>query len=139
MQLRGHDGVVELKLADGSIETAEDAESLLYQETGLEFPVNGLRYWVMGIPRPLSGLESEGQAQPPTNVVLVAGSSNIESMEQSGWLIEYSRYRMVAMDAGQQRPEGLNEKAGIEMPRKIIMKNDEVKIRLFIDRWQAEI
>lgn len=112
LQLQSVRGGVELTLADGRIETADDAEVLLYQQIGLDLPVYGLRYWVMGLPRP---------GNHPVDKLTFDEQGRITRLQQSGWLVTWPRFRDVN---------------GHQLPRKIVMQNDELNIRLVIDRWE---
>lgn len=112
LQLSGGADGVQLKLANGEIQNADDAEDLLYNQTGLNFPLHGLRYWVMGLPQP---------ADESLRALRLDAQGRITSLSQAGWSINYSRYQTVD---------------GLEMPRKLELKNNELSIRLFIDRWE---
>lgn len=115
--LMGNHETVELKLADGSSETANNAESLLFSKTGMEFPISGLRYWVVGVPSP--------QSKRVDNLELDE-RGRITAMQQSDWDIRYQSYQHVEHA----------QLAAMELPRKILMKHDGVTIRLVIDRWE---
>lgn len=115
--LSGQPDGVELQLADGSKDTAQDAESLLFQKTGLEFPINGLRYWVMGIPNPAAGSPAE---------LSINALGLISAMQQSDWTIDYQSYQHIQTE----------QQTEMDLPRKISMKHDGVTLRLIIDRWE---
>lgn len=108
-QLEGDDREVTLTMADGRRWTAPDAESLVAQIVGTPLPVNGLRYWVRGLPMPdgpaLRALDEEGRLQ---------------SLEQAGWRIAYRGYQHVE---------------GRELPTKLFMENAGYKVRLVVDTW----
>src|SRR3569623_3649720 len=106
-QLEGDDREVTLTMADRRRWTATDAESLIAQIVGTPLPVNGLRYWVRGLPMPegpaLRALDEEGRLQ---------------SLEQAGWRIAYRGYQQVE---------------GRELPTKLFMENAGYKVRLVVD------
>jgi len=108
-QLEGDDREVTLTMADGRRWTAPDAESLVAQIVGTSLPVNGLRYWVRGLPMPggpaLRALDDEGRLQ---------------ALEQAGWRIAYRGYQQVE---------------GRELPTKLFMENAGYKVRLVVDTW----
>ena len=108
-QLEGDDREVTLTMADGRRWTAPDAESLVAQIVGTPLPVNGLRYWVRGLPMPdaaaVRALDEEGRLQ---------------SLEQAGWRIAYRGYQQVE---------------GRELPTKLFMENAGYKVRLVVDTW----
>lgn len=110
VQLRGdQDGVV---LDDGehSPRYADNANTLLYENTGLSIPVEGMRYWVRGLPDPQM---SNGALD------LLAGK--IKQIRQGGWLLQYRRYQQV------------ND---MTLPQKLFMRRDDLDVRLVIDQWQ---
>jgi len=112
LQLKGDPSGVRLLMANGETQTADDAEDLLYNQTGLDFPVHGLRYWILGLPSPdkdsLRSLNLDPQGQ-------------LVSLQQSGWTIHYRRYQTI--DA-------------VALPRKLDMQHDNIKIRIVIDHWE---
>ena len=113
LQLTGDKSGVHLMLANGETQTADDAEDLLYNQTGLDFPLHGLRYWVLGLPLPqddsLRSLQLDGQGR-------------ISALKQAGWTINYRRYQSVD---------------GLEMPRKLEMNNNNITLRMLIDHWDV--
>ena len=109
VELRGTDGQVSLK-ADGKEHRAPDADTLLREVAGLELPVNGLRYWLMGLAAP-------GQA--------VAGlrfdnGGRLEYLEQAGWKIRYLRYGKTEL---------------LDMPTKLFMDSAQVRARVVVQEW----
>jgi outer membrane lipoprotein LolB len=110
LQLTGDPQGVTLSLADGSSHVAQDAEALMYAQLGWQLPVAGLEYWVVGLPAP--------GAAPPRMVFQDTGQ--LASLEQAGWTIRYDRY---------------GDSAGLSLPTKLSLQNDELRLRLVIDRW----
>lgn len=115
MQLKGDHTGVHLKLANGDTQTADDAEDLLYNQTGLNLPLDGLRYWVKGIPQPDNGNDTLDAVQFDTQ-------GRLSYLEQAGWTIRYSRYRLID---------------GVAMPGKLDMHHNAIKLRIFIDHWET--
>ena len=113
LQLTGDKSGVHLMLANGETQTADDAEDLLYNQTGLDFPLHGLRYWVLGLPLPqddsLRSLQLDEHGR-------------ISALKQAGWTINYRRYQTVD---------------GLEMPRKLEMNNNNITLRMLIDHWDV--
>ncbi len=68
--------------ADGSSQSAVDADQLLAQVWGYPMPVNGLRYWVRG------QLEPTGTAK----AVSYDGQGRLQAFEQQGWQLQLSGY-----------------------------------------------
>jgi len=108
-QLRGRPGQAVLRTSDEEV-TATDVNGLLSKHFGWVIPVQGLRYWVLGLPEP----------QPVDNKEL-DGQGRLVWLEQSGWHIDFVRYR----------------KAGkIEIPGKMVLEYPDLRVRLIIDRWE---
>ncbi len=103
---------LEMRLADGRLVRAEDAESLLHAVTGVRLPAGALLYWLAAVPRPAA------------DFVAVPGSGGgLDWLEQDGWRIEYGRYR---------------ERAGRHLPGRLFARQGEgIELRLVIDRWEA--
>ncbi len=65
--------------------TAATAEQLLYDNTGWRIPVSQMHYWIRGIPTPNSPiLSSEHNEQ-----------GRLQSLQQDGWSIDYTRHSAV--------------------------------------------
>jgi len=113
VQLKGKPGHSELQLSENEYYIAEDAERLLSRFTGVVIPVEGLRYWVLGVPRPNNvnaGLEQDEQGR-------------LVRITQHGWDVQIKRYDQVD---------------GETLPTKLFMDNKEYKVRLVVDQWQLK-
>jgi outer membrane lipoprotein LolB len=100
-----------VELSDGEQSyRAYDAETLLLEHTGIRMPVNGLRYWVLGLPQP--------DKQVKALQLDVAG--RLASLEQDEW--------QVSVDSYQQYN-------GKTLPAKLIIKNHHLNVRLIVDQW----
>lgn len=86
-----------------------DPEAYLKQRLGWTFPVEGLRYWVLGLPSPYTDAEIE-----------VDTSGRLIGLWQEDWALEFTEYQQ----AGR-----------LELPRKFVAENPEVKIKVVIDEW----
>jgi len=111
MRLDGGPQQVEMRTSDGQVLVAADAESLLFQQMGWRLPLNNLRYWVRGVPVPGSG---------PAPLLGFDEAGRLARMQQSHWKIEYPAYVQMA---------------GLLLPRKVYLENDDLTVRLVIDRW----
>ena len=94
---------------DGRQWTAPDAEVLLERSLGVRLPVNGLRYWVRGLPEP-----------GPTPTLQTDAEGRLTRLEQNGWIIEYPVYASVA---------------ALDLPARIIARRPDLSIRLVIEQW----
>lgn len=102
---------VEMRVAEGGVYYADDAETLLYDHTGWRLPVSGLRLWVLGLPdgtREISQLSFDEHGR-------------IQTLQQYQWRIQYLQYQSI--DA-------------YELPRKVSLVNEKLNIRIVIDQWE---
>ena len=109
ISLSGTPSLVTVETKNGSYVTP-DPEDYLRKNMGWTFPVEGLRYWALGLPSPLTDAEIE-----------VDQAGRLLSLEQDDWQLEYSEYQQVA---------------GLQLPRKFSASHPEVKIKVVIDEWQ---
>lgn len=80
--ITGTGGDVQLNTSKGESYSAADPETLMQNLFGYTLPVNGLRYWIRGIPDPeqvYASLELNNQGR-------------LKRLNQAGWLIDYNRY-----------------------------------------------
>ncbi len=109
LALRGDDQAVFLRASDGSVYRAEDAELLFREQFGFDIPVAGLRYWVLGLPRPGAfhsrALDREGR---------------LERLVQDGWDIHFSAYARTT---------------NLALPGKIYLSNPPFKVKLVVKQW----
>lgn len=96
---------------DGQTVQSDDAERLLRQRLGLKVPLNGLRYWAIGLVAP--GSEYKEELDP---------AGHLAVLEQNGWRVRYRGY--VAVN-------------GFMLPDKIFLDHDGLDVRLVVDQWQA--
>ncbi|VAW93910.1 hypothetical protein MNBD_GAMMA21-186 [hydrothermal vent metagenome] len=104
------DGVM-LRNSDDQSFYADNPEDLLYQQTGIHMPVEGLRYWVMG-------LTSPGQLKKPQ----IDGLGRLAYLEDTNWKVNFKRYTKVS---------------GMDLPRKVFIEKpeQEIDVRLVVDKW----
>ena len=113
ISLSGSEEIVELSDGEQSFQ-APDAELLLLEHTGIRMPVNGLRYWLLGLPQP---------GKKVNNLKLdVAG--RMLSLQQEEWQVTVDRYQ---------------EYNGKTLPAKLVINNHHLKVRLIVDQWQLNI
>ncbi len=109
-RLFGHDGYAVIEMAEHSALTADSAEALMQQQLGWHMPVQGLKFWLLGM------LVPNSVGQHAFNEV-----GRLESLQQSGWQVRYRDYLDVD---------------GLELPRKLELENPRLRARLVIDSWQ---
>lgn len=107
---RAGDRVV-LTAADGATISEASDELLMERALGLRLPLDGLVYWLSGLPRP-------GMAFRAT----AGEDGRVASLDQDGWHIEYSRY-------GQHGARWL--------PGRLFANRDGLEFRLVVDLWEV--
>ncbi len=113
-ELAGHPAGVSLRTGPQQILRAAVAEDLLQRQLGWSAPVSGLRYWLMGLPQP--GLTVDR--------LQIDAAGRLTDLEQGGWRISVSQYR----------PYGRTE-----LPSKISIENDRLKLRLAGLDWRVGV
>ena len=103
------DGQVQLDTSKGEHYVAQDPEMLMQDLFGFALPVNGLHYWVRGVPDPgqdysIQALDEQGR---------------LKRLRQSGWDIGYERYH-----------EG-----NPALPAFIRIKGPVLSAKIIIDKW----
>jgi outer membrane lipoprotein LolB len=102
----------DLRDGKGGSARASTADELLLKATGLQVPVGGLRYWILGLPAP-------GGVQQPVH----DAQGRLQSLRQNGWNIRYRAYMADDVD-------------GLSLPRKLFLDRDGLRVRLVVERWQ---
>jgi outer membrane lipoprotein LolB len=110
-QLRGHPGRVMLQTAEESV-TSTDVSTLLQQRFGWDLPVQGLRYWVLGLPDYHKVKEMELDQE-----------GRLKTLAQLGWHIEFERYRRFGE---------------VEIPGRLLLEYPSLNVRLVVDRWKSD-
>ncbi len=116
-QLKGDASVATLYLPDERAMSAANLSELLGDELGWHVPMNELRYWLVGLPVPSMVL---GKAREVAKGLDAQG--RLQWLEQSGWRIEYARYRSVGV---------------LEVPKKMVLTREGTRVRFVIDHWRA--
>jgi outer membrane lipoprotein LolB len=102
---------VEMRVAQGGVYYADDAATLLYDHTGWKLPVSALRLWLLGLPQ---GDSKIAQLQFDEQGLM-------QDLVQFQWHIRYVSYEPVN---------------NYYLPRKLMLQNDQISIRMVIDRWE---
>lgn len=110
IELRGDNHGVWLKRQDNTPVYARNVENLLQAETGWQLPVLGLRDWLLGLPVQAQEMVLDWDRQ-----------GRLQSLQQDGWNIAYSRYR----DVG-----------GRQLPDKLQLLRDQLRVKVVVDEWQ---
>ncbi len=109
-ELVGGPGHVQLRTPEKTLE-AVDPRQLMQDNLGWSLPVYGLRYWMLGLPVP----------NRDTQELHIDQAGHLVDLRQNGWRISFLRYKKVGE---------------LEVPDKMYLQNDPVKIRLVVEEWQ---
>jgi len=110
-EITGNKAGVFLRTAKNEVYKAETPESLMEGNFGWSVPVSGLIYWIRGLPEPGARTEQ----------LLLDEQGRITDLSQSGWRVSFSAY---------------NEAGGYELPGRIALQNNKLKVRLVIKHWK---
>ena len=110
IELEGDGHGVTMQVSKDEVLHANTPESLLRKSFGWSVPVSGLMYWIRGIPAPDKRIKK----------LYLDDKGRVSEMEQSGWLVTYSGYY---------------SQGSVDLPRKIVMENGGLKLRLVIRNW----
>lgn len=91
--------------------TAATPEKLLEEGLGWKVHLDGLKYWIRGIPEP--GITY--------SELILDEEGRLSNMQQSDFNIQVSRY---------------TEQNGISLPEKIFIKSDNIQLKLVIQTWE---
>ncbi|MCH9799323.1 MAG: lipoprotein insertase outer membrane protein LolB [Betaproteobacteria bacterium] len=89
---------------------APDTETLTEETLGFRLPLNGLSYWALGRPSNTGLVE----------YVTWDENGRINQLKQNDWDIQYLDYEV-------------NE--GYFLPKKIVLRTDELIIKLIVEKW----
>ena len=110
-ELSGSEDGVVMRTEKNKLLHADNPETLLQENLGWQVPLSALRYWVRGLPEP----------DIKTDSLILDEKGRITKLSQSGWQISYIPYV---------------KNSGYELPGKIFMQNDRLKLRLVIRDWK---
>ena len=99
-------------LANGKHYQSQTVERLMQKILGWHLPVSNLYFWIRGLPAPT--LKSKIKFDPYHHII---------QLQQQGWNIFYQQYTAVK---------------GVDLPSKLILQNNNLKIKFIINRWQLE-
>ena len=103
---------IELSLPDGQVVYGQDAEATLQSVVGWSIPVNGLVFWIKGLPLKASSFNHQ-----------LNGDGRLKSLSQNGWRINFLDYFDFDDPA-----QGL--------PRKLYLKHEKLALKIVIEHWQ---
>lgn len=109
-RLSGDETAVSLAAPNGEIFHSPDLDTLMTTHLNWALPVAGARFWVLGLPIPghkVTQLSLDGQGR-------------LSDLAQDGWRISVLEYQTVA---------------GIDLPRRLFLLGDNLRLRLVITEW----
>ena len=122
ISLRQDRSGAEMRDSDKNIFRAKNVETLLRQRTGWDIPLQGMEYWVLGLPMP-----------DQVKKMRLDRRGRLKHLSQKGWYIRFIQYRQYG---------------DIELPRKIFLSKSRgdgsagevahrvLEVRLVINYWQ---
>lgn len=109
MRLEGRPGRVVLRRSNGERLVANNAQRLLSRTTGFDLPVERLVWWLRGQPVPdIAGTVRLDDRNRPAQLM------------QDGWQVTYDRWQQ----AGEY-----------ELPGRLSVKRDDIRVRLVVSQW----
>ena len=111
IELNGNKQGVSLRDENNQLRHAKDAETLLESYLGWHVPISGLVYWIRGIPNPEQSIET----------MVLDENARLSELSQAGWQVSYAAYM-------KSDPPYL--------PRKLQMRNQGLKVKLIVRKWQ---
>lgn len=97
--------------AQGEVHHAADLRTLAAGVLGWDLPLEGLPYWVRGLPWP-DGAAADSQHD---------GQGRLTRLAQAGWQVSYLAWRGSGPDA---------------LPAKLDLEGERLRLRLVVDRWE---
>lgn len=111
LEIQSDGSNMNLRDSSGTSLDAQQASARLRARLGVDLPLSSLRYWMLGMPAP----------RVDASVTDAAGSAP-RVIEQSGWRVDFNRFREVA---------------GFSLPERLTAKHSDVRLRVIIDDWQV--
>jgi len=122
LRLTQEPGAAELRDADQNVTRDSSVQQLLLRATGWQIPLEGLNYWVLGLPAP-----------DVSNRLALDAWGRLETLEQLGWdvrFLEYARYGEYELPSKvfiKRAAQGVALPNGADHPT--------LEVRLVIERW----
>lgn len=105
------DGVI-MQGPDNKFSMAMTAEQLLYEQLGWKLHLNGLKYWIRGVPEPYMSFSA----------LVLDEQGRLTHMKQSGFDIKITRY---------------TDHNGFSLPEKLVIESEDIRVKLVIQDWKT--
>ena len=99
-----------LKVPDDQVFYHQDAEQLIYQSLGWDFPIDALSYWIKGVPSYKAG-----------EILTRDEQENLSKVEFGDWQVTFSRYQNYS---------------GYKMPKMIKAKHPQMSLKVVVKDWE---
>jgi len=110
-RLNGDASGVRLQTSDGRVETANDWSLLTTRALGWPLPVEGLAFWIQGVPR---------EGAPAT---VDRGSDGMPlALRQDGWSVVYQAFEL--------------DSDNLPRPQRLTLDYADVELRIAVDSWR---
>ncbi len=109
-QLNGSREGVTMQGAGDKVLHAKDPETLLQAQLGWQVPISGLIYWIRGLPDPALEIKN----------LILSEQGLLQELSQGHWQISYSSY---------------TQAKNLGLPRKLVMQNEKLRVKLVIKQW----
>ncbi|MGO2406304.1 lipoprotein insertase outer membrane protein LolB [Vibrio litoralis] len=101
--------------SDGKVQTAQQANALIQNLTGLAIPVSQLPDWIKGLPTQADN-------------VTFNQSNTVESLNKTidgrDWTLSYLNYQSV-----------MNQQQSITLPKQMLLHQSDTEIKILISKW----
>ncbi|ACX96002.1 lipoprotein insertase outer membrane protein LolB [Halothiobacillus neapolitanus] len=114
VELAGRPDMMLITDSSGHRQLTSNPEASIEQLTGWKIPITALPDWIRGLPHDKSALIQLNQ------------NGQLRTLNDDGWLIDYESYMPVP---------GFD----LEMPRKITVTRDDIRLRLVVESWQMKV
>jgi outer membrane lipoprotein LolB len=116
-RLQLHYSPAELRVATsrGDEAAGVQAEQFIVAQLGFLPPFEALHYWVLGLAAPGS----------PSADMSFDTTGRIARMVQLGWQLEFTRWTVVSLPAGDVR-----------VPQRLVATDGQLKLTVIVDRWK---
>lgn len=111
-EISGNPENMQLRMQKNETLQSDNPESLMQKNFGWYVPITGLSYWIKGIP-------ATGKS---ADTLLFDDQGHLTDLSQSGWHVNYSRYKNIGE---------------YQLPGRIVLENEKLKLRLVIRNWKT--
>jgi outer membrane lipoprotein LolB len=111
-EIYGNNEEVFLRTGKNEVHKASDPKTLMDTNFGWYVPIDGLFYWIRGLP----------DYRHKIDRLSLNNDGSLEELLQSGWLINYTRY---------------TDHGAYTLPGRISLENKQLKLRLVIREWSS--